>query len=622
MPPVTLTQHQNDALAWLITKLVDEEVPVIALRGYAGTGKTTLIPALRDALLDRGRPVAVGAPTHRAAMILRRKGIASAETVHSLALTPYFQADYARAIQWVDAEEIVPCCWPNEEDALPPHDDIDGLPWLIYERVKPDLARANTLHRNRRYSAKRRLESIGISGRDFFDRFGSKTCEGVLIIDEASMVGASMLKLCQQAYPQVCLVGDPGQLPPVRDTAVLATVDGIDLTEVHRQAADSPILQLATKARQGEPVWRYTQMRRGDLSTADVLDCRSAPSAAFLDAPLLVWRNVTRVTCTHAIREALGYDRALVVGEPLVCKSTSKEDRALGFYNNALYKIVEIDPDDPRHVTVEDALERSAEIYVHLEELDGDEIDPKAISFRFGYCLTTHTAQGGEWPTVYVDMLDLQAFGASTLNRPERAAEFAQWSYTAITRAKSMLIFLTQRQFDAATRQERSLMANPFLTSMSTTISDDIADPVTPPAVLQAPSSPPPVYNAHEALLQGFCSALQAKMFAWMAEHHKAAMDITEHTWTAMVQHVDKLNQGNEHAAYQLANALAAIQERGLTVSASPYTATVQAVSPDGYAVSITVQKPEADALVEELGRLTPWLKNQHYTAPSAVVAI
>ena len=65
----------------------------MALRGLAGTGKTTLIPAMREALSTDARPVLVGTPTHRAAMILRRKGVTDAATVHSLCLTPYFTED-------------------------------------------------------------------------------------------------------------------------------------------------------------------------------------------------------------------------------------------------------------------------------------------------------------------------------------------------------------------------------------------------------------------------------------------------------------------------------------------------------------------------------------------------
>ena len=63
---------------------------------------------------------------------------------------------------------------------------------------------------------------------------------------------------------------------------------------------------------------------------------------------------------------------------------------------------------------------------------------PDAIKFRFGYALTAHTAQGGEWPTVYIDKQELYAY-ARTCTKRNRQVEFQQWSYTAITRAKVTL---------------------------------------------------------------------------------------------------------------------------------------------------------------------------------------
>src|SRR5438045_3074941 len=100
--PESLTPHQQAALDWVVTRIT-AGAPLVALRGLAGTGKTTLIPALQAALTTTVRPVLVGTPTHRAAMILRRKGV-EATTVHSLCLTPYFTEDYAAAVRWLGGQ--------------------------------------------------------------------------------------------------------------------------------------------------------------------------------------------------------------------------------------------------------------------------------------------------------------------------------------------------------------------------------------------------------------------------------------------------------------------------------------------------------------------------------------
>ena len=389
---ITLTPHQQAAVDWLVTRLVAGE-KLLALRGLAGTGKTSVIPALQAALRAHTLPTTIAAPTHRAAMIFRQKGL-EAETVHSAALVPYFTADYRRACAWLG--EMLPVRTGTPQDV--PHADVEGLPWLIYETVQPDLARGLALKRQRRYTAQRRLASLGIRGKDHFSGFGPKAGAGVLIVDEASMVGEAVLASCQEAYRQMVLVGDPGQLPPVKDVAMLTQIDGVDLTEMHRQAQESPILQLAMQARAGEAFW--TGLDHDPLSIGKPVRAVEEVSARrFLTCPLLVWRNVTRTTSTQAIRHALGYSRErLEPGEPLVCRSTSHEDRALGFFNNGLYTITDVSAEDPRLVSVKDALGDMQAIRVHLEELDGDCIDPRAIPFRFGYCLTVHTAQGGNGP--------------------------------------------------------------------------------------------------------------------------------------------------------------------------------------------------------------------------------
>jgi exodeoxyribonuclease-5 len=469
--PIMLTPHQQAAIDWLVRRLFDG-LPLLALRGLAGTGKTSIIPALQDALKLARLGSILAAPTHRAVMILRKKGL-EAETVHSAALVPYFTADYRRACAWL-GEELP--TRPDEGEAEA-RADVDGLPWLVYEAVKPDLERGRALKRSRRYKARRRLASVGISGKVHFAGFGPKAGHGILIIDEASMVGEAMLALCQAAYAQIVLVGDPGQLPPVKDTAVLSQVPGIELTEIHRQAADSPIVQLAYQARAGDIFWPTLDHDPLHVG-APVRAIDEVSARRFLTCPLLVWRNEVRTANTQAIRKALGYSRErLEVGEPLMCRSTDQEDRVLGFFNNGLYTVTETDPTDPRLVTVKDPLGETQEVRVHLEELDGDDVDPRSIPFRFGYCLTVHTAQGGEWPRVYISLPELRALTGAR-QRDGRLEELAQWTYTAITRAKTTLRFLTQHCFTPP--QER------------TTMPPKPTDPIRPPSAPLVPQTPSP----------------------------------------------------------------------------------------------------------------------------------
>jgi len=54
-----------------------------------------------------------------------------------------------------------------------------------------------------------------------------------------------------------------------------------------------------------------------------------------------------------------------------------------------------------------------------------------ALQVKFGYAVTCHKAQGGQWPAVFVDQGYLTAEMMGT--------EYIRWLYTAITRASEQL---------------------------------------------------------------------------------------------------------------------------------------------------------------------------------------
>ena len=54
-----------------------------------------------------------------------------------------------------------------------------------------------------------------------------------------------------------------------------------------------------------------------------------------------------------------------------------------------------------------------------------------ALQVKYGYAVTCHKSQGGQWPVVFVD--------AGYLNEDHLDAEYYRWLYTAVTRAESRL---------------------------------------------------------------------------------------------------------------------------------------------------------------------------------------
>ena len=133
----------------------------------------------------------------------------------------------------------------------------------------------------------------------------------------------------------------------------------------------------------------------------------------------------------------------------------------------------------------------------------------------------------------------------------------------------------------------------------------------TPPAMA---ATIPPVPDGLLPLAHGFCQYVQAQLTAQLTDAGvKMARDVDK-TITAMADYTKGVLASNEHASYQISDALLKIMEHGFTISGAPYTATVSAVNTDGFTVTLTIQKHEASSLVEELQRLLPWMQGQGFT--------
>ncbi|MFP2958479.1 AAA family ATPase [Myxococcus sp. 1LA] len=79
-----LTDDQSACLDALETFLADREQRIFLLKGYAGTGKTFLARGLTEFLAAQGRAFRLGAPTGRAAKVISEKTGRDARTLHRL----------------------------------------------------------------------------------------------------------------------------------------------------------------------------------------------------------------------------------------------------------------------------------------------------------------------------------------------------------------------------------------------------------------------------------------------------------------------------------------------------------------------------------------------------------
>ena len=173
------------------------------------------------------------------------------------------------------------------------------------------------------------LATAGLRGSDFIK--GWKRRDEPLdigLIDEASMLDERQYADLRQLFSTLVLFGDPAQLAPVGGPGgmIFDTLAGearLTLSRVHRQASDSPILDLAHAL--ADPALGFSGFEAlvreaAAARTSGWCSARGSTPGLMARAPVLVWRNATRVRLINAFRVAHGAPPdALLPGEPLIC---------------------------------------------------------------------------------------------------------------------------------------------------------------------------------------------------------------------------------------------------------------------------------------------------------------
>lgn len=258
----------------------------------------------------------------------------------------------------------------------------------------------------------------------------------LLIIDEVSMVGEELAKDLLSFRTKVLVLGDPAQLPPVKGEGYfIGAQPDVMLTEVHRQAAENPIIRMSMDVREGRP------LQCGDYGASRVIARDSISKDEMRELvlsadQLLCGLNRTRQNYNARIREIHGRrgnsaPHHPAVGERLVCL---RNNRLNGLLNGSLWETTKVkavdnrvevriksidDPTQPHVDTVvREEFFRGAEKKLPWQELRGTD------QFTFGYALTVHKAQGSQWPHVLL-------FDESSTFREDSAKHL----YTGITRA-------------------------------------------------------------------------------------------------------------------------------------------------------------------------------------------
>lgn len=112
---MVLTSQQQNTLD-SIKVFLDSDVPVFILKGYAGTGKTTMIRTIIEEIKNREKKTILMAPTGRAARVLETKNSWEASTIHRC----IYELD---TIETKDGSDDIRFIFPlkNQEDEAKDH---------------------------------------------------------------------------------------------------------------------------------------------------------------------------------------------------------------------------------------------------------------------------------------------------------------------------------------------------------------------------------------------------------------------------------------------------------------------------------------------------------------------
>lgn len=435
-------QAGQDELLWLLCRFIctHGERDAFLVRGYAGTGKTSVMAAIKGALSHTKLKTVLLAPTGRAAKVLSHYADAPACTIHKRlyrgdSLDPY-------------ATGFFPV----------PNRDTDTL--FIVDEASMIAARNSKLLQH-------------------------------LVGHVYSSPGCALI-----------LVGDTAQLPPVGEATSLAMsvpvleamglqVHGYDLEQPLRQASRSGILYNATRLRRRMlktplPEARLWPAKFKDVqaTTSEYLAEQIADSYAQVgqDNTLIVTRaNWRAAAFNRAIRATVLYaEERLQRGERLVVAKNnyfwSAKIKELPFIANGEGAVIQriygeerrygqdwadvdlllpdsgiefeckmlltcLDNEAPALPEAEyEQLYRAVSADYMKQGLNGSDLVKalradtylNAIQAKYGYCLTCHKAQGGQWEHVYIDLAGIPAEHLYEL-------ELHRWLYTAVTRAVSRL---------------------------------------------------------------------------------------------------------------------------------------------------------------------------------------
>lgn len=471
---IELTKGQKEIFNLIKVFATDNVQKVFILKGYAGTGKTTLVKYIINYFVTKNIRFQLLATTGRAATILADITGQTARTIHSqIYKFKDLNQDVSSVIKEIDSTGV----------------DASGQLYLNFELKPIDMG----VH--------------------------TKT---IYIVDESSMLSNVPQKEITQAafgsgkllsdllrydpHGKFIFVGDACQLPPIEQTfsPALSTsyfnneldilANSRELTEIVRQKGDNDIVDASILIRQlyaqaqefvvksDRVVWGKLPFRHYDNIVIhpefnefleEYISCIKQYGYDY--STLICESNKKTRELSLLVRQKLGFSGRIQVGDLLL---VTQNNNLSGLINGDFLVVKSVSPNVERrgqltfrHVELEDLSTKTLYSQLMIEEVlysntpNLDKVQQKSLTLDFvrrmaerglkqndaefvnrmmddpyynalrcvyGYAITCHKSQGGEWPHVFVDL------GKGRLMANPTKSSY-QWIYTAMTRAKMQL---------------------------------------------------------------------------------------------------------------------------------------------------------------------------------------
>lgn len=264
----------------------------------------------------------------------------------------------------------------------------------------------------------------------------------LLVIDEISQVGMELWSHTIAHGVPVLVLGDPGQLTAVSGQPVAPHLQpDVELTEIHRQAAGSPIIHWSMAVRNGAevPFGEHRDAGTGAVTLRKVWQSELSLADYANASAVLVARNSTRQALNFQQRRHLGFHEPLpMAGEKVVCRRNQLEH---GLVNAHSGIVLEAGRDRSRHAYTMTVRINETKVIVPSRACSKEALGLPAASpcppflardlsdMAYGYVHTVHAFIGRQADHVLV------------IDEFPKTPDRRRWLYTALSRgAKSVTV--------------------------------------------------------------------------------------------------------------------------------------------------------------------------------------